>query len=73
MDGREKPYRDKYKEITNDSNYDSSYTLTSHPVFNSENFKHLIYFAVHSTPKNFRQIPSIFPTFNRINKKTGIK
>jgi hypothetical protein len=37
---------DKYKEITNDWNYDASCTLTSHLVWDLENFKCLI-FVVH--------------------------
>jgi hypothetical protein len=32
MEDREKPHMDKYKEITNDWNYDASCTPTSLPV-----------------------------------------
>jgi hypothetical protein len=42
MEGREKPHMDKYKEITNDRNYDASCTLTSLLVSDLENFKCLI-------------------------------
>jgi hypothetical protein len=45
MDGRETPHTDKYKEITNDWNYDASCTLTSLPVWDLENFKRLIFSA----------------------------
>jgi hypothetical protein len=34
MEGREKPHMDKYKEITNDWNYDTSCMLTLLPVWN---------------------------------------
>jgi hypothetical protein len=34
MEGKEKPYTDKYKEITNDCNYDASCTLTSLLILN---------------------------------------
>jgi hypothetical protein len=47
MEGIENPHTDKYKEITNDRNYDTSCTLTSLPVWGIENFKRLI-FVVHS-------------------------
>jgi hypothetical protein len=47
MEGIEKPQTDKYMEITNDSNYDASCMLTSLPVWDLENFKHLV-FVVHS-------------------------
>jgi hypothetical protein len=43
MEGIEKPHTDKYKEITNEWNYDASCMLTSRPVWDSENFKHLIF------------------------------
>jgi hypothetical protein len=49
MEGIEKPHTDKYKEITNNSNYDASCTLTSLPVWDLENFKRLI-FVVQSVP-----------------------
>jgi hypothetical protein len=42
MEGIEKPHVYKYKEITNDWNYDASCTLTSLPVWDLENFKRLI-------------------------------
>jgi hypothetical protein len=42
MKGIEKPHTDKRKEITNNWNYDASCTLTSLPVWDSENFKCLI-------------------------------
>jgi hypothetical protein len=42
MEGIEKPHTDKYKEITNNWNYDASCTLTSLPVWELENFKRLI-------------------------------
>jgi hypothetical protein len=42
MEGREKPHMDKYKEITNDWNYDTNCTLTSLPVSDLEHFKSLI-------------------------------
>jgi hypothetical protein len=42
MEGIEKPHVDKYKEITNDWNYDASCTLTSLPVWDLENLKRLI-------------------------------
>jgi hypothetical protein len=43
MEGIEKPHTDKYKEITNNWNYDASCTLTSLPVWDLENFKRLIF------------------------------
>jgi hypothetical protein len=49
MEGIEKPHVDKYKEITNNWNYDASCTLTSLPVWDLENFKCLI-FVVQSVP-----------------------
>jgi hypothetical protein len=49
MEGIEKPHMDKYKEITNDWNYDASYMLTSLPFWDFENFKRLI-FVVQSVP-----------------------
>jgi hypothetical protein len=36
---------DKYKEITNDWDYDASCMLTSLPVWDLENFKRLIFVA----------------------------
>jgi hypothetical protein len=43
MEGIDKPHLGKYKEITNDSNYDANCTLTSLPVWDLENFKRLIF------------------------------
>jgi hypothetical protein len=43
MEDIEKPHTDKYKDITNDWNYDASCTLTSLPVWDLENFKRLIF------------------------------
>jgi hypothetical protein len=45
MEGREKPYSNKYKEIMNDRNNDAKCTLTSLPVWDLENFKSLIFVA----------------------------
>jgi hypothetical protein len=45
MEGREKPHTDKCNEITNDSVYDASCTLTSLPVSDAENFRRLIFVA----------------------------
>jgi hypothetical protein len=46
MKGREESHMDKYKEVTNNWNYDASYVLTSLPVLSSEDFfKCLIFFA----------------------------
>jgi hypothetical protein len=50
MEGIEKPHMDKYKESTNNWNYDVSCTLTSLPVWDLKNFKRLI-FIVQSVPK----------------------
>jgi hypothetical protein len=55
MGGTEKPHTDKYKEITNNWNYDASCTVTSLPVWDLENFKCLIFVvqSVHyMTPGN---------------------
>jgi hypothetical protein len=41
MEGIDKPQTDKYKEITNDLNYDASCMLTY--SWDLENFKHLIF------------------------------
>jgi hypothetical protein len=49
MGGTEKSHMDRYKEITNDWNYDASCTLTSLPVWDLENFKCLV-FVVKSVP-----------------------
>jgi hypothetical protein len=43
MEYIEKPHTDEYKEITNDWNYDDSCALSSLPVWDLENFKHLIF------------------------------
>jgi hypothetical protein len=43
MEGTEKPHTDKYKEITNNWNYDANCTVTSLPVRELENFKRLIF------------------------------
>jgi hypothetical protein len=43
MEGIDKPHIGKYKEITNDLNYDASCTLTSLPVWDLQNFKRLIF------------------------------
>jgi hypothetical protein len=43
MEGIEKLHTDKYKEITNNWNYDASCTVTSLPVWDLENFKGLIF------------------------------
>jgi hypothetical protein len=51
MEGREKPHTDKYKIITNDRNYDASCKLTSILVWNTENFKCLI-FVAQSVPES---------------------
>jgi hypothetical protein len=45
MEGTEKPHMEKYKEIANYQNYNASYTLTSRPVLDFENVKHLIFVA----------------------------
>jgi hypothetical protein len=39
MEGREKPHMAKYRAITNDWNYDASYTLTPLLVWDLKNFK----------------------------------
>jgi hypothetical protein len=43
MEGIENPHTDKYKEITNNWNYDASCTVTSLLVWDFENFKRLIF------------------------------
>jgi hypothetical protein len=43
MEGIEKPHMDKYKEITNNWNYDASCTVTSLPIWDLENLKRLIF------------------------------
>jgi hypothetical protein len=45
MEGIQKSYMDKYKEIMSDCNYEASRTLTSVLVWDLENFKHLILVA----------------------------
>jgi hypothetical protein len=56
MEGIEKPHTDKYKEITNDWNYDASCTLTSLPVWDLANFSawFLLYrlYKLHSKDTN---------------------
>jgi hypothetical protein len=51
MEGKEKPLKDKYKEITNDWNYDASCMLASLLVWDLENFKCLV-FVVESVSRN---------------------
>jgi hypothetical protein len=66
MEGIDKPHTGKYKEITNDWNYDASCTLTSLPVWDFENFKRLI-FVVQNVrlvvfwPGHFADRPRYFP------------
>jgi hypothetical protein len=57
MEGIDKPHAGKYKEITNDSNYDVSCTLTSLPVCDLENFKRLIFVvqSVHKRAANMQR------------------
>jgi hypothetical protein len=43
MEFIEKPHTDKYKEITNDWNYDASCVLVSLPVQELESFKRLFF------------------------------
>jgi hypothetical protein len=43
MKGIDKPHTGKYKEITNDSKYDASCTLTSLPNWELDSFKRLIF------------------------------
>jgi hypothetical protein len=43
MEGRERPHVVKYKAVMNDWNYDASCTLTSLPVWDLENFNHLVF------------------------------
>jgi hypothetical protein len=45
MEGIGKPHTDKYKEITNDWNYDASCTLTSLLLWDLEKFNRLIFVA----------------------------
>jgi hypothetical protein len=45
MEDREKPHMNKYKEIMNDWKYDTGCTLTSLPISDFENLKHLIFVA----------------------------
>jgi hypothetical protein len=44
MEGKE-PHTDKYKEITNDWNYDTTCTLTPLSVWDFENLKRLMFVA----------------------------
>jgi hypothetical protein len=57
MEGIDKPHTGKYKEITNDSNYDASCALTSLPAWDLENFKRFIFVvqSVHSDDTLFGQ------------------
>jgi hypothetical protein len=50
MEGIDKPHTGRYKEITDNWNYDASCTVASLPVWDFENFKRLI-FVVQSVPK----------------------
>lgn len=54
MEGTEKPYTEKYKEIMNNWNYNANYMLTSLPVLNLENSQCLIFVAqcVHTCISN---------------------
>lgn len=45
MEDRKKSLTDKYKEITNEWNYDANGTLTSFLVWGLENFKRLVFVA----------------------------
>jgi len=45
MEFREKPHTDKYKGITNDSNYVANCTPTSPPLWDLEYFDRLIFVA----------------------------
>jgi hypothetical protein len=62
MEGIEKPHADKYKEITNNWNYDASCTLTSLPVWDFENFKRLIFVVqtVQCMPMSHVGVPSYY-------------
>jgi hypothetical protein len=57
MEGTEKPHVDKYKEITNNWNYDASCTLTSLPVWDLE-IKRLIFIvqSVQSRPCHVKKL-----------------
>jgi hypothetical protein len=57
MEGIDKAHMGKYKEITNDWNYDASCTLTSLPVWDLENFKRLI-FVVQFVPHALADLES---------------
>jgi hypothetical protein len=59
MEGIDKPHTGKYKEITNDLNYDASYTLISLLVWDFENFKRLI-FVVQSVHTRCMSIIIVF-------------
>jgi hypothetical protein len=63
MEGIEKPHTDKYKELTNNWNYDANCKLTSLPVWDFENFKRLI-FVVQSVP-----FPHLSPQVNIAQSK----
>jgi hypothetical protein len=51
MEFRETPHTDKYKEITNYSNYVASCTLTSPQVWDLEYFNRLIFVAQNVSKK----------------------
>jgi predicted ATPase len=72
MEGIEKPHTDKYKEITNDWNYDASCTVTWLPVWDLENFKRLI-FVVQSV--QYRICACISRTFfdKNLLSKIGVR
>jgi hypothetical protein len=55
MEGIEKPHTDKYKEITNNLNYDASCTVASLPVWDLEHFKRLIFVL--------QSVHTLVPTF----------
>ena len=43
MEGRKQRHVDRHKKVTNGSYHDTTRTLTSLPVTNLEEFKHLIF------------------------------
>jgi hypothetical protein len=55
MEGMEKPHTDIYKEIMNNWNYDASCVVTSLPVWDLENFKHLIFVVQCTSEKVFHK------------------
>jgi hypothetical protein len=65
MEGIDKTQTGKYKEITNDWNYDASCTLTSLPVWDLENFKRLIFIvesvqSIRQTDRHSLYFPSTY-------------